>query len=199
MACTELREAAKPRNSILFDLETKGCGTVTAAAEGIVFLGSPGEGVRASERIAQSDTCRLAAFKDLFIEAGAQYYLPPALLAAICSRETHAKNVVGDRGNGIGLMQIDKRYHALFATNKKLAMSPRDNIVYAAGLLDRYRRYLEGVLKWTPAQTLLGAVVAYNSGPKNVQSLDKMDVGTTGGDYGSDVWARARYLAKYFI
>jgi peptidoglycan hydrolase-like protein with peptidoglycan-binding domain len=41
-------------------------------------------------------------------------------------------------------------------------------------------------------------VAVYNSGPGNVRTQAGMDVGTTGGDYSNDVWARAQALAPHF-
>ena len=46
---------------------------------------------------------------------------------------------------------------------------------------------------WPDKYILKGALVAYNSGVKNVQSIEGMDRGTTGNDYGADTAARAQY------
>ena len=40
---------------------------------------------------------------------------------------------------------------------------------------------------------LKGGISAYNAGVSNVQSYDRMDVGTTGNDYSHDTVARAQY------
>jgi len=37
------------------------------------------------------------------------------------------------------------------------------------------------------------AVAAYNSGVSNVQTIERMDIGVTDDDYGSDVIARAQF------
>ena len=41
--------------------------------------------------------------------------------------------------------------------------------------------------------------MAYNAGLKNVQTLENMDKGTTGDNYGSDVLARAKWFQKKWI
>ena len=46
---------------------------------------------------------------------------------------------------------------------------------------------------WDDPYVLKGIAVAYNSGPGNVGSIERMDVGTTGNDYGADVTARAQF------
>lgn len=42
-----------------------------------------------------------------------------------------------------------------------------------------------------------GGISAYNAGPRNVQSYDRMDIGTTHDDYSNDVVARAQYYKKH--
>ncbi len=39
-----------------------------------------------------------------------------------------------------------------------------------------------------------GGISAYNAGVKNVRTYERMDVGTTGGDYSNDVVARAQWF-----
>ncbi len=49
---------------------------------------------------------------------------------------------------------------------------------------------------WPDWAILQGACVAYNSGVGNVATIDGMDKGTTGNDYGGDVLARAQYYLQ---
>ncbi len=39
-----------------------------------------------------------------------------------------------------------------------------------------------------------GGISAYNAGAKNVQTYERMDIGTTGDDYANDVVARAQWF-----
>ena len=44
-------------------------------------------------------------------DAEEKYDLPPGLMLAVASRETHMKNIRGDGGHGRGVFQIDDRWH----------------------------------------------------------------------------------------
>ncbi|MCE9672294.1 transglycosylase SLT domain-containing protein [Myxococcus stipitatus] len=180
-------------NAILSRYKPTGASQRTASQDGLTA------GVNASTKMAQTDAARLKKYASEFEAAGKKYGLPPALLAAIASRESRGgaaldSRGLGDNGNGFGLMQVDKRYH-------KPEGGP-----YSAGHIDQAAGILKGFLNdvkkahpdWPPEQQLRGAVAAYNAGPKNVRTLQNMDVGTTGNDYSNDVWARAQALAKDF-
>jgi peptidoglycan hydrolase-like protein with peptidoglycan-binding domain len=149
--------------------------------------------------MAQTDLPNLSKYKGAIEAAAARHGLPPALLAAIASRESRAGAALdsrgrGDGGNGFGLMQVDFRYH-----------TPRGG-PYSADHIDQAAGILKGMLNqvksdhpdWSPEQQLRGAVAAYNSGTDNVRTLAGMDRGTTGDDYSNDVWARAQALAPHF-
>lgn len=41
-----------------------------------------------------------------------------------------------------------------------------------------------------------GGISAYNAGPNNVQTYDRMDIGTTHNDYANDVVARAKFYKR---
>ena len=185
--------AAPNPNAILSRYSPTGASAVTASQDGL------SAGVGASQRMAQADLSGLRQYKGAFESAAAKHGLPPALLAAIASRESRAgaaldSNGRGDGGNGFGLMQIDFRYH-------RPSGGP-----YSAQHVDQAAGILKGMLNevkanhpsWSPEQQLRGAVAAYNSGVSNVQSLAGMDRGTTGNDYSNDVWARAQALAPEF-
>ncbi|HEX8697274.1 MAG TPA: peptidoglycan-binding protein [Myxococcaceae bacterium] len=185
--------AAPNPNAILSRYQPTGASAVTARQDGL------SAGVGASQKMAQADLARLQKYKGAFEAAAAKHGLPPALLAAIASRESRAgaaldRNGRGDGGNGFGLMQIDFRYH-----------SPRggpysaEHIDQAAGILKTMLNQVKAKHpSWPPEQQLRGAVAAYNSGVSNVQTIAGMDRGTTGNDYSNDVWARAQALAPKF-
>jgi hypothetical protein len=100
------------------------------------------------------------AFAPEIASAAHRYGLDPDLLAAVAAQETGGpdsntgRNVVGDRGHGHGLFQIDDRSHPF--AESAAAMNPAKNASYAAamlaGLLKRY------------GGNLREALSAYNTG-----------------------------------
>lgn len=88
-------------------------------------------------------------------------------------------------------MQVDKRYH------EQQGRPDPYSYEHARQAGDILLDMLDEVIKkhpdWSDKYLLKGAVVAYNSGAANVQTIEKMDMGTTGNDYGADVMARAQY------
>jgi hypothetical protein len=189
---TTRNEASNP-NAILSQYKPTGASDRTARQDGL--RGGPD----ASAKMAKNDLARLKKYEAGIEAAAKKHNLPPALLAAIMSRESRAGAALdrsghGDGGNGYGLMQIDHRYHSA-----KGGPYSAEHIDQAAGIL---KGMLNTVKKnhpdWPPVQQLRGAVAAYNSGTGNVQTIKNMDVGTTGNDYSNDVWARAQALAPHF-
>lgn len=133
-----------------------------------------------------------------YIETWDNTGVHPLILMAIISRETRCKNVIGDNGHGHGFMQIDDRYHPGF-TESNDPLSPLENLKYGAELLvEYYWKVASNHPSWTHYWALRGAFVAYNSGVKNVQSQERIDVGTTGNDYSYDVMRRMLYLESVF-
>ncbi len=180
-------------NAILSKYQPTGASSRTAKQDGL-----PG-GVASSHKMARTDLPKLKKYADEFAAAGKKYNLPPALLAAIASRESRGGSALdsrgtGDGGNGFGLMQVDKRYHS-----PKGGPFSAGHIDQAAGILSSYHKQIKAKHPdWSPEQQLRGAVAAYNSGVGNVQTIKNMDKGTTGDDYSTDVWARAQELAPSF-
>lgn len=194
-----LQLQAEDPNAILGDLTTTGAGSNTTKQDGAQHTDY---GVPASERMAETDEGRILQQADLFVEVGNSFGLPPALLAAIASRETRGQNLLfGDHGNGVGMMQVDIRFHQDKAEAIRNAANARAQIrlgiVYGAEIL---QASLEGVQRkhptWSPAWQLRGAVAAYNFGVDDVGTQGGLDIGSTGDDYSADVWARARYYSS---
>ncbi|MDR8390006.1 transglycosylase SLT domain-containing protein [Aliifodinibius sp. S!AR15-10] len=140
---------------------------------------------------------RLRGLMGYFQATSKKYGLPLALLLAVASRESRmglalSADGTGDRGHGIGVMQIDKRYHPGF-TRAHDPFDHQANIDYGG-------RYL-GVLLRDFGGDILQAVAAYNAGPANVRKAVHTglppDVVTTGGDYASDIQKRANLIRRW--
>ena len=118
------------------------------------------------------------------------------LLLAIASRESHIGQILdgsylGDGGNGIGLMQVDRRYHPEFAASVR----PSDHykiILKGAQIFKEELNRFDG--------NTYAALAAYNTGPGDVQKAlgrgEDPDIYTTGGDYAKDVLTRYELIKQ---
>jgi soluble lytic murein transglycosylase-like protein len=125
-----------------------------------------------------------------FTVASIRAGVPRNLLLAVASRESHMgqlldANYLGDGGNGMGIMQIDRRYHPGFAAS----VHPSDhskNVLKGAQILKEEISRFNG--------NVYAALAAYNSGATNVQNAIRYgldaDYYTTGKDYAKDVLSR---------
>jgi len=188
-----LRRANSP-NGILFDHATAGASATTAQGNGV-----GGEGVEASEAMANQDRQRLLGMREQFLVVGERYDLPPALLAAIASRETRGGTQLARDGysrwdgNGFGVMQVDYRHH-----RPRGGARSRAHVDQAAKILSTYLAQVRRDFPdWTDSKQLQGAVYAYHRGPSSL-SRGGLDALSAGRDYSSDVWARARHLSGDF-
>jgi peptidoglycan hydrolase-like protein with peptidoglycan-binding domain len=150
--------------------------------------------------MADQDRQRLLGMRDAFMASADKHDLPPALLAAIASRETRGGTQLrGDGysqwdGYGFGVMQVDYRHHQPQGDARSEA-----HVDQAATILANYRTLIaRDFPDWTEARQLQAAVYAYNRGPGAVTSGGSLDALSPGGDYSSDVWARARHLSADF-
>lgn len=181
-------------NAILGRYNPAGASDRTARQDGI-RQGGPA----ASRQMAMTDLPRLQQYKADIESVAQKYNFPPALLAAIISRESRGGKALddngrGDNGNGYGLMQVDRGTAAGIGGPRS-----RENIAQGAGILrDQLNQVKRDHPNWTPEQQLRGAVAAYNMGADDVRTIEGMDRGTTGDDYSNDVWARAQALAPHF-
>lgn len=170
---------------------TTGASAATAAQDGLAA------GVDASFAMATKDLAHIGPYAELFKDAGVRYVVPPSLLAAIASRESRMGTVLRPDGFGIdghafGIMQIDKRAHVV----RGQSPSSQEHVFQAAEILTSYRSVmLTRHPDWEDEQILRGAIAAYNCGPGRVRDVERLDAATTGGDYSSDVVARARVFA----
>jgi LysM domain-containing protein/transglycosylase-like protein with SLT domain len=178
-------------NAILDQFESSGASAKTAKQDKL-----PG-GVGSSEKMADFDRKRVMAHKHKFILAANQFSLPPALLAAIASRESRGgavlKNGFGDGGHGFGLMQVDNRNP--FKVQQDGGPAGQPHINQATGILaNKLAAVKKQFAGLSEVEQLQMAVSRYNGGAG--KQPPNSDAGTTGGDYMNDVWARARFYAR---
>lgn len=175
---------------------TTGASAVTAAQDRLA------PGIQASRTMAQNDLARVLKIADVFREVGAALDVPPALIAAVSSRESRCggggildQKGFGDHGHAFGIMQVDARFHTPAGVEK--GPTCREHVEQAARiLLDSRNQIAAKHPDWEDEFVLKGSVAAYNCGVKNIQTKLGIDKGTTGDDYGSDVIARAQFYSE---
>lgn len=189
---TEPTQEEPKEISILAATPTTGASAKTASSDKLEVTG-----VEASNKMAKTDLERVKQYKTLFTTAGKKYGIPPALLAAISSRESRVGKAIDADGsahhdeNGYGLMQIDSK-----ASNVVSKGGPKsqEHVNQAAEMLSGFRKKVKAKHpSWSEALQLKGAVAAYNFGVDDVQTIAGLDKGSTNDDYSSDIWARALF------
>ena len=163
-------------------------------------------GMVASYQLARQDQDRVTALLDRFRWAGAKYGLPPALLAAIASRESRCGADLTSETNGdtpyFGIMQLDQQNVTPMGQCGTMVDSAcQHHIDEAADLLAvALQQMSQQYPDWADEYVLQGAIAAYNVGVEHVQmaTTAEIDRGTTGQDYSSDVMARAQFFAETF-
>ena len=178
-------------NAILDLFQSAGASAKTAKQDHL-----PG-GVASSETMAKTDRARVMASKENFKVAARAHNLPPALLAAIASRESRGgavlKNGFGDGGHGFGIMQVDDRNP--FPVQQDGGPAGQPHINQATKILaDKLAQVIQKFPALSAVEQLEMAVSRYNGGAG--KQPPNSDQGTTGGDYMNDVWARARFYAR---
>ncbi|XP_046887572.1 lysozyme g-like 1 [Hypomesus transpacificus] len=173
----------------IMKVETSGASEKTAKQDKLSV-----KGVEASHKMAEIDMKRMNQYKSMVQTVGLSKSLDPAIIAGIMSRESRAgaalDNGWGDHGNGFGLMQVDKRFHKLVGE-----WDSKEHVNQATGILvDFINKIQKKFPKWPKEHQLKGGISAYNAGDKNVQTYERMDVGTTGDDYSNDVVARSQWF-----
>ena len=192
----ERTQAESAPNTILFEAESLGASDGTAKQDKLPQQGITG--VQASEAMAQTDRNRVMKHKAQFEEAASKFNAPPALLAAIASRESRGGAALdsrgfGDHGRGFGLMQVDVGNP--FPVEQDGGPAGQPHINQATSILkDKLQTAKKKFPDLSEVEQWQAAVSRYNGGaglaPPN------SDKGTTGGDYMNDVWARARFYAR---
>jgi hypothetical protein len=190
---SEAATVALDPNALLGKFLPTGASAATARQDGL------SAGICASHKMALADLPRLRQHQAAFEAAALKHGLPPALLAAITSRESRggawldSSGLIGG-GECFGLMQLDSRYHP-----PRGGAHSAEHIHQAARVLERLHEEVKAKHPgWPAEQQLRGAVVAYDAGMGNVRAIKDMDRGTAAEDYSNDVWARAQALAPHF-
>uniref|UniRef100_H2YQ08 Lysozyme g n=1 Tax=Ciona savignyi TaxID=51511 RepID=H2YQ08_CIOSA len=146
----------------------------------------------------ERDRKAMESYKDNIITAARTQGVDASLVAGIISRESNGGLALdskgfGDKGNGFGVIQVDKRHH-----NPVGGPTSQEHINQGTSIL---KQSIDDVAKkhptWTDDQKLRGGVAAYNFGVSNVRTPDGIDRGTTGNNYSSDVLKRAEYFKKH--
>lgn len=115
----------------------------------------------------------------------------------------------GDHGNGLGLMQIDKRWHKAFAESGDWK-DPEKSIRYAVlkVLVPNWRTFGRWYPESLPEDRIRMMLASYNCGAGNVRKAVRAGLdfdfyttpgpGSKIGDYGWDVTRRALLYQKHF-
>lgn len=141
------------------------------------------------------DVPQLQSLKAKFSYASKRTGVPEEILGGVASRESHVGKSLDKAGfdpekKAFGIMQVDGRYHKLRGTNSPYSQAHIDQ---AAEIIRDNKAIMDKRFpNWTEEQRWRAAAAGYNMGPGNVKTLDKMDEGTTGGDYSQDVMKRAK-------
>ncbi|XP_034413323.1 uncharacterized protein LOC117747919 isoform X2 [Cyclopterus lumpus] len=156
-------------------------------------------GLEASHELAKGDLEEMNKYKQMIFSIGENLRVPPALIAAIISRQSRAGAALSSSGYGahdadsFGLMQINKRYHAV----KGGPFSEEhvdQGVTFLIQLIKTMKRTKPG---WTTGDQLKGALACYISGEDRVLPLtsDQLDSVTPRGDFANDVVARAHWFS----
>ncbi|CAL8273391.1 lysozyme g [Gadus morhua] len=158
-------------------------------------------GVPASQKMAKDDLGNMETYKTIIENVAKRHDVDPALIAGIISRESEAGHSIkntdppgwGDNYNAFGLMQVDKRWH-----KPRGAWDSETHLDQGTGILvDLIKHVQKERPNWSTNWQLKGAIAAYNKGYKVLDHpVHNMDQITTGGDYSSDVVARAQWYKE---
>ncbi len=179
----------------LLQAPTTGASAQTASQDNLAA------GVSASQQMAKTDLPRVVEIANRCRQVGTKFNLPPAMIAALASRESRCGAALdaqgnGDGGNAFGILQVDRRFHhPLAGVGDPTSVA---HIEQAVGIfIDFLQQVQDKHPDWEDALILKGAVAAYNSGVDNIVTQEGMDRGTTGDDYSSDVIARAQFYVSH--
>jgi peptidoglycan hydrolase-like protein with peptidoglycan-binding domain len=153
--------------------------------------------ISADQLAEQVRRARARGWAPVMRRAEKRHELPAGLLLAVASRETDMQDIVGDKGHGRGVFQIDDRFHGDWLAAHGApgpATTPRvaDAAEFAASMLASNLAFARqnGV---AVRDQLRFACSAFNAGPGGALAGHQQgdcDERTTGRDYGRDVLER---------
>lgn len=155
------------------------------------------------EARAQLHHAKTAGLYESLHAAAATHALPFAFVLAGASRETNLRNILGDGAHGIGVLQIDIRYHP----EARHAKAEGSWQTHPGVLIDVGCRILAENLRWAKSlpqgqdehAALKISASAYNAGQggarAGIQSGD-CDRRTTGRNYGKDTLERMKLFEE---
>jgi hypothetical protein len=160
--------------------------------------------VESSEAIAFKDWTNFdLKHLETFKVVSEKYDVPVALMLGLASRESHLGQILGmwgssqgwgDNNNAFGIFQVDKRYHSIVGKNSPFSY---EHMSQAMEIFNQFRsQVLQKHPTWNKENVLKGACVAYNAGIRTVQTVEGMNFGTTGNDYGDDAIARSQKFVE---
>ena len=150
---------------------------------------------------ALEDVPQISSLRQKMETAAKKAHVPVEYLEGIASRESRGGKALNSEGydpvkNAYGVMQVDQRYHDLEGTT---APDSQEHIDQAAGILRDYKKQMDKKFsKWSEPEKWRAAIAAYNAGPGNIRTKERIDKGTTGGDYSQDVLIRAQTFKQRF-
>jgi hypothetical protein len=155
--------------------------------------------------LGELERARREGLVELCLAAERKAELPRGTLLAIASRETNMRNVVGDRGHGRGLFQIDDRSHGAWL--RRHGAEGPGGIPPVAAAAEYAAALLRDNLAFGRAKGLSGdalfkfALSAYNAGAggawRGLQERGDSDARTAHGNYGRDVLERLRVVQAW--
>uniref|UniRef100_A0A8B9QCL6 Lysozyme g n=1 Tax=Apteryx owenii TaxID=8824 RepID=A0A8B9QCL6_APTOW len=161
----------------IMKVDTTGASKETVAQEGLSY------GVPASEKTAERDLKNMEKYQSKITKAGQSLCVDPAV-------------IINKGGFGalifLSDFQVDKQFHKIVGS-----WDSEEHITQGMKILCGMIKEIQKKFpKWTKEQQLKGGISAYNTGVKNVQSYDRMDIGTTKNDYANEVVARAQFYKR---
>ncbi|XP_072232870.1 lysozyme g-like [Leuresthes tenuis] len=185
--------------------ELSGASEMTARINNLLINEVLVTGVEASNILAEQDLKAMSKYKDKIIQLGQKHNINAALIAAIISKQSRAGTILEPSGygqfdkNSYGLMQINKTLHAV--TGYPFSLEHIDDGTKYLIHQIKCVRESEEFRNWSSRQKLIGALVAYISGPEKLKEVlefpDDADRVTPTGDFANDVIARAKWFANH--